>query len=72
MNFLIFFDYGGGNYTKSIPGQNNWLQIYSVGPGVRYRIQNYLSFRFDWGYQLKTAPFTGMKNKVHLGLMLSY
>lgn len=72
MQLLAFFDYGGGNYTTKIPGLNNWLQIYSIGPGLRYRIQNYLSFRFDWGYQLKNAVFSGPKNKVHLGLLLSY
>lgn len=69
---LVFFDYGGGNYTKEVPGLSNWLQIYSIGPGFRYRIQNYLSFRFDWGYQLKKSPFSGAKNKIHLGAMLSY
>ncbi|MBX7066528.1 MAG: hypothetical protein K1X28_04805 [Parachlamydiales bacterium] len=72
MQFLLFFDYGAGNYTKSVPGLSNWLQIFSIGPGVRYRIQNYLSFRFDWGYQLKKAPFSGPKNKAHFGLLLSY
>ncbi|MBX7066715.1 MAG: hypothetical protein K1X28_05745 [Parachlamydiales bacterium] len=69
---LVFFDYGGGNYTQKVPGVKNWLQIYSVGPGLRYHLKDYISLRFDWGFQLKTAPYTGIKNKVHLGFMLSY
>lgn len=70
--FLLFFDYGGGCHTNSVPGQRSWLEIYSIGPGLRYRFQNYVSFRFDWGYQLKKDPFGGPKNKVHLGLLISY
>ncbi len=72
IQFLAFFDYGGGNHVKQVPGMSQWQQIYSVGPGARYQIKNYVSFRCDWGIQLKKAPFSGVDNRVHMGLLVSY
>jgi len=70
--FLAFFDFGMGNHVKSFEGENPMLSIYSAGPGFRYRLQNYVSVRFDWGIQLKSDPFGGARNKVHFGAMVSY
>lgn len=53
---LAFFDYGqvlqvSSDTTTSV----NWT-LASVGPGIRYSIGPWFQVRFDWGFQLKTAP----------------
>lgn len=56
--FLAFFDYGfTGNIqppSNATTQQQFWLM--SVGPGLRYNIDRFLSVRFDWGFQLHQAP----------------
>ena len=56
--FLAFFDYGfTGNIqppSNTTAQQQFWLM--SVGPGLRYNIDRFLSVRFDWGFQLHQAP----------------
>jgi len=56
--FLAFFDYGfTGNIkppSNSTTQQQFWLM--SVGPGLRYNIDRFVSVRFDWGFQLHQAP----------------
>lgn len=49
---LVFFDYGFQQVKKPVPQQNKTNNLYSVGPGVRYQIAPYLTFRTDWGFQL--------------------
>ena len=55
--FLAFFDYGFvGNIKPAagLPEPTMWLM--SVGPGLRYNIDRFVSVRFDWGFQLHRAP----------------
>ena len=55
--FLAFFDYGFVGNIKPAPGlpePTMWLM--SVGPGLRYDIDRFVSVRFDWGFQLHRAP----------------
>lgn len=56
--FLAFFDYGfTGNIqppSNATTQQQFWLM--SLGPGLRYNIDRFLSVRFDWGFQLHQAP----------------
>lgn len=56
--FLAFFDYGfTGNIkppSNATTQQQFWLM--SVGPGLRYNIDRFVSVRFDWGFQLHQAP----------------
>jgi len=58
IQFLGFFDYGfTGNIkppSNSTTQQLFWLM--SVGPGLRYNIDRFVSVRFDWGFQLHRAP----------------
>ena len=57
--FLGFLDYGQVLQYEVNPQQSqlypNW-HLLSIGPGLRYNIGSYLSVRFDWGFQLQTAP----------------
>ena len=58
IQFLAFFDYGFTGNIKPPSGsttqQDFWLM--SVGPGLRYNIDRFVSVRFDWGFQLHRAP----------------
>ena len=58
IQFLAFFDYGFTGNIKPPTGattpQDFWLM--SVGPGLRYNIDRFVSVRFDWGFQLHQAP----------------
>jgi hemolysin activation/secretion protein len=55
--FIGFFDYG---YVEDIQAPAGSLEqtvfLMSVGPGLRYNIDRFVSVRFDWGFQLHQAP----------------
>jgi hemolysin activation/secretion protein len=53
LQFLIFFDYGWVDLVKSQIGYEDSIDIYSVGPGIRYSAGEYLSVRLDLGFPLK-------------------
>ncbi len=74
---ILFFDFGyGHSYYKDIDdgSANQKLgKLASFGPGVRYSIGQWLSFRFDLGLQLIKAPdrpSTGRRG--HFSLTCSY
>lgn len=81
LTFLGFMDYGIGTlYHSSGLGDFGHQYAWSVGPGLRYLINPYLSFRCDYGFKLHTMPsmnsviasYRSGFGKWHLGLMLSY
>lgn len=55
--FLAFFDYGFIGNIQPVPGTlEQTVFLMSVGPGLRYNIDRFVSVRFDWGFQLHQAP----------------
>lgn len=50
--FLVFFDYGFQQVNHAVTGQNKTNNLVSIGPGVRYQVTPYVTFRADWGFQL--------------------
>ena len=55
--FLGFFDYGFVGNIKPVAGTpEQTVYLMSVGPGLRYNIDRFVSVRFDWGFQLHQAP----------------
>ncbi|NGX38581.1 MAG: hypothetical protein K1000chlam2_01755 [Chlamydiae bacterium] len=83
MLFLVFFDYGLGNINDRSSGnrQEEFVgpeigtteYMMSVGPGVRYTINRYLSARVDWGVKLHQSVFsTKARSRWHAGIVLSY
>ncbi|MGE0199129.1 MAG: ShlB/FhaC/HecB family hemolysin secretion/activation protein [Simkaniaceae bacterium] len=76
MQFLIFVDFG---YTydadQSILNQENEV-LASIGPGVRYAFGDYLSIRFDYGWQLdsimRKVDESHRHSMGHFGLHCSY
>lgn len=57
IQFLGFFDYGFvGNIKPEAGTPEQTVYLMSVGPGLRYNIDRFVSVRFDWGFQLHQAP----------------
>lgn len=68
-----FIDYGFASYINPPPGAVKLSQEMSVGPGLRYAIDPYLSFRFDWGFRLITTQFEdAFGSRAHIGVIVSY
>jgi hemolysin activation/secretion protein len=74
LQFLGFVDYGGVSLHQATPSDiNPNVNLLGVGPGVRYVINPYLSFRFDYGFQLISTGFgNGEHSRGHIGLVISY
>lgn len=69
---LAFFDYAlGSNYRRqeSEPG-SQWLM--GAGPGVRWYIGRYITFRGDWGFKLHKDAYPGSKSRFHFSAIASY
>lgn len=73
LQFLGFFDYGGTSNRILLPGENENIQLASTGFGLRYAITQYMSLRFDYGFQLHDTGLNPRYNsRGHLGLVVSY
>jgi len=73
LQFLVFFDYGMAFTVNPDPvfDEKSSEDLYSVGGGVRYVINNYLSLHFDYGMGLKNVP-NSKSSMGHFGLTISY
>jgi len=74
LQFLGFVDYGGTSLHQATPSDvNPNTNLLGVGPGVRYAITPYLSFRFDYGFQMIDTGFgNGEHSRAHIGVVVSY
>jgi len=74
LQFLGFVDYGGTSLNHATPSDTNPnTNLLGVGPGIRYAISPYLSFRFDYGFQLIQTGFgDGEHSRGHVGVVISY
>ncbi len=71
--FLAFLDYGLGHNLKpeETLASTEWLM--SVGPGLRYRVNQHVGLRIDYGFRLHQLPATTHTlGKFHLGAQLTY
>ena len=58
---------------RRLAGEDYQKTLLGIGPGVRYGISPYLSFRVDYGWQLVNAEVTRrVPSRWHLGLIVSY
>lgn len=70
---LAFFDYGFGGNHKNFPGEHKFRDLASVGPGIRYQVDRYLTARLDYGFQLWHKGFDNPSNsRYNFGMILSY
>jgi len=71
LQFLAFVDYG--NAWQHNPDPNAIYPgpgLLGVGPGLRYAITPYMTFRFDYGFQLINTGFEpGQTSRAHVGLV---
>ncbi len=74
LQFIGFVDYGGTSLHDETPADTNPnTNLLGVGPGVRYVITPYLSFRFDYGWQLIQTGFGDSEHsRGHVGVVISY
>jgi len=72
MQLLAFFDYGAAYVHQTFTGQKASQYLYSVGPGLRYQMQTYLTARVDWGFQLHHVTPDTPHQRLHFQLIGSY
>ncbi len=74
LQFIGFIDYGGTSLHDETPADiNPNTNLLGVGPGLRYVITPYLSFRFDYGWQLIQTGFGDSEHsRGHVGVVVSY
>ena len=73
LQFLGFWDYGSAHNHMLLPGETDEIALSSVGGGVRYTINTYVSVRFDYGFQLTNTGFDmDHGSRSDLGIMISY
>lgn len=76
LQFLAFLDWGWGAHHTYIPNAaqgTNVNYLLGTGVGVRYAIDQYLSSRLDWGYQIhQESAFGGGTNLFHFAVIGSY
>jgi hemolysin activation/secretion protein len=69
---LAFWDYGFVGFNNAEPGQNS-SYLMSVGPGLRYNIDRYVTVQLDWGFQLKQTPAGSKANdRAELSATIAY
>jgi hemolysin activation/secretion protein len=73
LQLLGFWDYGAAENHAPLLGEPNEIALSSVGFGVRYSINTYLTVRYDYGFQLVHTGFDNDQgSRSDLGLVISY
>lgn len=70
--FLAFYDYGLAGVKETAPFQPKTEYLMSLGPGIRYNVIPYLTFRADWGFQLHNLHLGGPYQRLHFALIVGY
>ena len=76
IQLLGFVDFGwAANVDQNILSKDSTI-LASTGLGFRYNLMNYITFRFDYGWQLDTihrvVDDSNKHSRFHLGLVASY
>lgn len=71
---LAFVDYGAGSSHLRLPGERAETRLLGAGPGIRYTVSTYVSFRADYGWQLLNEAEAARRyaSRSHLGLVIRY
>jgi hemolysin activation/secretion protein len=73
LQFLTFIDFGWGHDKTPVSEEPNNDYLMSIGPGLRYVLDPYISARFDWGIKLhQGSVFTGGGSMVHFSMIAGY
>ena len=72
VQFLVFHDYATLGNNHRLDGERA-TNLSSLGLGLRYRLDRYLTLRLDYGWQLlESSPGIGKDSQLHAGLEISY
>ena len=73
LQFLGFWDYGASSNHQTLPGEPSEVPLSSLGLGLRYSLNTYVSVRYDYGFQLLHTGFDkDHDNRSDLGIVVSY
>ena len=73
LQFLVFSDYGHAWNRGTSQGERKEEDMLSVGVGLRYRINQNVKLRLDYGHKLEDASGSGSGDgRIHLFLIVSY
>ncbi|HRQ87364.1 MAG TPA: ShlB/FhaC/HecB family hemolysin secretion/activation protein, partial [Bacteroidia bacterium] len=71
---LLFWDYATGSNVYLLPGESRHVTMSSIGPGLRWTVNDNFSMRLDYGFQLReSGQNLGLgDSRVHIGATFSY
>jgi hemolysin activation/secretion protein len=73
LQLLAFWDTAEAYNHDLLPGEVSEIGLSSIGGGVRYTINTYVSVRFDYGFQLVHTGFDNDQgSRSDLGVVISY
>ena len=75
MQWLLFFDYGVAQPYEHVTASDTTSVAESVGFGMRYSVNPYLTARFDYGYPLRrdnSSLPVSRNGQVHFGIVVGY
>ena len=72
LQILGFVDYGREWVDRRELGVRKTDYLLSMGPGLRYVIDPFLSLRLDWGFKRHKRPFWPGDSKLHFGVNINF
>ena len=74
LQLLAFLDYGVVSNKRLLPGEPQHVELSSIGLGMRFALEQNVSFRFDYGWQLHDTGVPGGRNnsRPHFAVLVSY
>ncbi len=64
--FIMFMDYGDIQNNDSLPGEENSVDLLSIGSGFLWRVGDVFQLRFDYGVALTDIPDGDDNGRFHL------
>jgi hemolysin activation/secretion protein len=71
LQLLAFHDFGVASVADPLDGEDENVQLQSVGVGLRWQFEKNLSLRFDYGWQIDDIGLAD-NSRAHLGVTVSY
>lgn len=73
LKLLAFFDFGGVSNVDLLPGEDRYSGVAGVGVGLRYRVNTWMSVRFDYAWPIQQIGGTETKDsRAYVSVTLSY
>lgn len=70
---LVFFDYAYLSNENLLPDEIDSISLGSVGVGIRYQVDDNLTVRLDYGWQIDESGFDdGENGRVHIGARATF